>query len=221
MGINYYEENIYNGKTDQKQVKDSSKIPSGVSDMRPSDSSQSRGGTSPFRSDHAYSKSEHSDVKSVSEKDPVPKVTPPPRVEIDNGKKASDQVAKKPPQEVKQPSSKLNNVKPTSAAPKSEKSTPTTSPHVAPADARSLDEKIADKKEDIAAAEYKVLCEIRQLALNLKKSGRVPCSYCQEQLPKNPLESNGFMYCCDLCRQLDDAEHPSRSESTNCSPKPD
>ena len=135
--------------------------------------------------------------------------------------KASDQVAKKPPQEVKQPSSKLNNVKPTSAAPKSEKSTPTTSPHVASADARSLDEKIADKKEDIAAAEYKVLCEIRQLALNLKKSGRVPCSYCQEQLPKNPLESNGFMYCCDLCRQLDDAEHPSRSESTNCSPKPD
>ena len=168
------------------------------------------------RSDHAYS-----DVESVSEKDPVPKVTPPPRVEIDNGKKASDQVAKKPPQEVKQPSSKLNNVKPTSAAPKSEKSTPTTSPHVASADARSLDEEIAGKKEDIAAAEYKVLCEIRQLALNLKKSGRVPCSYCQEQLPKNPLESNGFMYCCDLCRQLDDAEHPSRSESTNCSPKPD
>jgi len=49
-----------------------------------------------------------------------------------------------------------------------------------------------------------------------KASGE--CFYCNEMIPSSPLEnSDHHLFCSDLCRQLYDADHPSRSGSMNSS----
>ena len=47
---------------------------------------------------------------------------------------------------------------------------------------------------------------------------RERCMYCDEKLPDEHVMIDYYRrYCADLCRQLDEAEHPSRSESKNSS----
>ena len=65
-----------------------------------------------------------------------------------------------------------------------------------------------------------ILTELKALRTALSRK----CLYCNEKLPVSPVVSDRdsrIMYCTDLCRQHDDAEHSSRSDSMNFSPEPD
>ena len=65
-----------------------------------------------------------------------------------------------------------------------------------------------------------ILTELKALRTALSRK----CLYCNGKLPVSPVVSDRdsrIMYCTDLCRQHDDAEHSSRSDSMNFSPEPD
>ena len=83
---------------------------------------------------------------------------------------------------------------------------------------RTVEDALAEVLAAIESQTSDVRASTQRLDNYVKEKASGKCFYCNEMIPSSPFEnSDSHLFCSDLCLQLYDADHPSRSGSMNSS----